>query len=1740
MKIFTYSIKISFCLAMAILGNTELKGQTSGPTAPEYTSFEPVDVTDMVNLATGDFTYSLPIIEVPGPEGGYPLSLSYHAGIQPNEEASWVGLGWTLNAGAITRTVNGYADDQLAGLRVVRDYDSGGERHTYSVGVGLPGVNFGMQFSNDTNLGFGIGSSMGLSLPIVGGSTSAIRGGPNFTVGVSPHGGAYQSVGFGFSVGKSGEDAKGLAANVGVSTNFESVSFSGGIGYRENANEKAGTSGSSQSLLGASLSSNGSGSASAVGVSISQANNNAGNWTVNSWGFTIPIPLGKGLFLNLGYNYMRYFLDETDYVQVFGVLNARGADGVDLGKFSFDSYALLDTDIDFIENSDPDREIGGSFPSYDSYAVNAQGLSGNIQPYLFQNMSLFRQNVNGVVDFDPRRNYNGMVEFRFVDDFANALTLRDDWRYNSTSNTFENTNNQTDNYGFKDNHLAGSKHVDWYTNLEIRNGIAHADGLISQGFFGNHPIYFDSTEVADQIGGFKIISEDGITYHFSKPVYNYEEYFRAQDKENPQDRYHERKEEQPYAYQWLLTAITGPDFVDRGEPGLDGKDWGYWVGFSYEQHVTNHRWRNPTTGYRDDIDGETELYSRGMKELYYLNSIFTRTHVALFHKSDRLDGREVSSLESGGFEEKITDYENFHQAKQYCRIFAFWSFGALYNQCMQGQLIPDTTYFPRPFRKLDKITLHRVEDLVVSGYTPEKSLRAINFEYDYSLQPGVPNSYDTLNPTEKSGKLSLRQVTFKGKKEKRVIPPVSFDYDLPEEWHQVRFFPDNTLIDVNNQLYPGDLVTFNSGNESYFAVILNEEADRHEFSFVGENSMLFPVDGTLRTVRKTKNPPYRRDAYDSWGLYKSDFTEEAFALNQNLARYTSDISSAGRDVWSLRSINSSLGSRINVSYTSDRYRTALAAQNIFRIKDAYIANNQFIVEFFDEGYPLSRYLAAGSNYDLAVSGSYYMYRNRVIGSVPSKDVDLVKEAVGVCGISSLFGRQNFFLEQLEILNIDDAQQTVHFRINSSVDQLQQDVFVYNWPEFNGDNFCDPDVQGIDQVRFSIVDRWPDYITGGTLYYSTELPHYGGSLKVSSIQVASGNGSYISSTNYNYLQGWSSYEPWDVLDPLVNPTYPSPNPVATKEALRKYVAASYSDLLAISREVPSPGVVYGQVTITEEVNGQAVPGKMVYEFETFDSTMVQRISPFIEVNGNQDLRYPMTIRDYSVRMGNLKSVSTLGKNDVLLAKTGYNYLHDYYPDEQLFRQVLQEKFNNQGVIAEAFNEFKTVTEKDGAVISKVSLSKKERYPNILIGQETVDTKTGISTTSWTLAFDRFSGAATKTLNVDSYGNHYLNETTPAYTIDTYKPMMELALYDGKNMLTQSAASFSYLTESPIDSFPFLTTDPVRSGLIAASVQTWATDIPVVTDSNIVIIQGNIPRKKSSYTWDGAEQLLANGTYPIADFDANTFDYTSGAINPSWEKRSEVTLVDVFSNPLEASDVNSDYAATIMNPRRDLVTATATPARYDEITFTSAEFYDGNNLLDNGVDRRNGAPSTARAHTGDYSLLVAPGFEGFTYTLDGSKADLSKSYRASVWVYLPGDAETVSEMQLVELYAEAGAQRIATATPIFQQDKSKSWYLLQMDVTPPAGVQSVRIACKNDAVRAIYLDDFRVHPLNAALLSYVYDPFSREVTYILDKDNLYTRYEYDDDGRLVRVSREFFYPVDRTVSESILNYGLNHRD
>lgn len=103
------------CIAVVLIGlllwdivrPTLAWALTSGPGQPEVQGFTPIGNTDMVDLFTGDFSYNIPLFDVEG----YPVNLAYRAGITMDQEASWVGLGWSLTPGSVERNLRGIPDD---------------------------------------------------------------------------------------------------------------------------------------------------------------------------------------------------------------------------------------------------------------------------------------------------------------------------------------------------------------------------------------------------------------------------------------------------------------------------------------------------------------------------------------------------------------------------------------------------------------------------------------------------------------------------------------------------------------------------------------------------------------------------------------------------------------------------------------------------------------------------------------------------------------------------------------------------------------------------------------------------------------------------------------------------------------------------------------------------------------------------------------------------------------------------------------------------------------------------------------------------------------------------------------------------------------------------------------------------------------------------------------------------------------------------------------------------------------------------------------------------------------------------------------------------------------------------------------------------------------------------------------------------------------------------------------------
>ncbi|MBX7107065.1 MAG: hypothetical protein K1X61_00305 [Chitinophagales bacterium] len=112
-------------LLVASLFNLSLYGQPADPLnisvippSPTAAALAQYALTP-VNLSSGIPSINIPLYEIADHDVKLPISLSYHGGgIKVGEIASWVGLGWSLNAGGVvSRTVMGLPDERpIAGF----------------------------------------------------------------------------------------------------------------------------------------------------------------------------------------------------------------------------------------------------------------------------------------------------------------------------------------------------------------------------------------------------------------------------------------------------------------------------------------------------------------------------------------------------------------------------------------------------------------------------------------------------------------------------------------------------------------------------------------------------------------------------------------------------------------------------------------------------------------------------------------------------------------------------------------------------------------------------------------------------------------------------------------------------------------------------------------------------------------------------------------------------------------------------------------------------------------------------------------------------------------------------------------------------------------------------------------------------------------------------------------------------------------------------------------------------------------------------------------------------------------------------------------------------------------------------------------------------------------------------------------------------------------------------------------
>ncbi|MEQ9263098.1 MAG: hypothetical protein RLP14_08060 [Owenweeksia sp.] len=228
----------------------------------------------------------------------------------------------------------------------------------------------------------------------------------------------------------------------------------------------------------------------------------------------------------------------------------------------------------------------------------------------------------------------------------------------------------------------------------------------------------------------------------------------SKDNKKGVDNFYEMTQTPPYAHSYLISAVLSSDYADLDRTkGPSIGDIGGYVKFGYSRAIP-YNWRVPYLGNKAAYDQGLKTlgsddkgnYLYGEKELVYLDTIQTRTHIALFHKSARADGYGVIGKDGG-----------------------------------QGTV---------SMLKLDSISLYTFTDFMNNINTPEDliPIKRVHFRYDYSLCPGVDNNSKeaVLDENEENinvgkGKLTLKELYFTyGKSRKAKFSPYRFTYADPD------------------------------------------------------------------------------------------------------------------------------------------------------------------------------------------------------------------------------------------------------------------------------------------------------------------------------------------------------------------------------------------------------------------------------------------------------------------------------------------------------------------------------------------------------------------------------------------------------------------------------------------------------------------------------------------------------------------------------------------------------------------------------------------------------------------------------------------------------------------------------------------------------------------------------------------------------------------------------------------------
>lgn len=895
------------------------------------------------------------------------------------------------------------------------------------------------------------------------------------------------------------------------------------------------------------------------------------------------------------------------------------------------------------------------FPEYDDYQVSGPGIGGRMTPFIMD-YEMFTKDDNYDKRFFKDPTYYGKTrspQFHFNGDFADTLVSRhysvtpisgstpftlpnqtisglyynNDEPYLGKSITGSSITAQ--NYDPSTMRLASSNYIEYFRNSRIDSiSINNLAGFIN---YQTSCTRNSSDFPSNGIGAFRITTSAGYVYHYSLPVYiirtenhnyplendyNVPTYDLSAYTNNPNDQYYtwtqnteivtKHKINNKYAYQWLLTAITGPDYEDSNNNHIvDVADKGYWVYFDYKKWSGDFAVRSPHYGFDyyfgfDDnsktlpasqpltgtnykLTGKSGIVNLTIKQVYHLSKIQTSSHTAIFvreTRNDEVSGHGATSLTSSITPTPILSTKRIILFKNDAfdsipapnsTITFGWGLNDFYTTNGSGYFYGEnwyTTYANTIKNRILKHVEFSQDYSLCRKYQGNVHAKSLNTSVVSS--PSTVQSNLSVQTYSLSGKLTLNKITIYDFTNVKTLPSTVFDYN----------------VSVSND-----------------------------------------------------NPDYDPRKIDYWGFYKSDITANGYS------GYTSHISKDYTDAWSLRKITEPLGAVSEFEYESNSYSKVLdnkastgyrGASFIFPFKSIALAANPRDLDItLEEG------SATPNEFLPLISGTITGLSKKMCLPLSITPID-PKYPDNYYHISHLFFGNCSFTGTVSPLNFTNVERSGH-QYSGNANCYDDGGFTINFRPGEGDGVYGYEGSGYGGAEMT-------YAGYGYLHF--EMPStyevYGGGIRVRKIKTKN-NDNEIYVTEYQYENGVASMEA-DRFE------YPG---------LKKGCGVSNGFMprltpISFDKHSLGYGIGYGKVTVKNKGRSNTANGSVVNEYinsnpisgstKTDDFKMLH----FYSTNSG-DLRNLFECIDkFSPFWGLTRESKVLDVNNNIVSRTVYEY------------------------------------------------------------------------------------------------------------------------------------------------------------------------------------------------------------------------------------------------------------------------------------------------------------------------------------------------------------------------------------------------------------------------------------------------------------------------------------------------------